>query len=74
MEGFAALPNGDGSTGVYPDYHGAGLKGVVSDWINGGALKGHVVATYGPIQEWNTSQVTNMDSIFSNMGLTREIS
>ena len=61
------LPNGDG------DYSATGnagtLRRVVSDWIAGGASKSTVVAaTYGPIEDWDVSEVTNMDYVFYNFG------
>ena len=57
------LPNGDGvasATGT------AGtLRRAVSDWIAaGGASSSTVVATYGPIEDWDVSEVTNMASVF----------
>ena len=59
VEGFAKLPNGDGedtATGT------AGtLRRAVSDWIGGGG-------TYGPIEDWDVSEVTNMKKVFYNFG------
>ena len=54
------LPNGDGDLSV----NAGGLRGVVSDWIAGGASKSTVVATYGPIEDWDVSEVTNMRYVF----------
>jgi surface protein len=54
------LPNGDGATAV----NAGTLRGAVSDWIAGGTLKSSVVATYGPIEDWDVSEVTNMKSVF----------
>ena len=62
VEGLAKLPNGDGSSS---DTGTAGtLRRAVSDWIAGGAKKSTVVATYGPIEDWDVSEVTNMNYVF----------
>ena len=65
-EGFNKLPNGDGK------HEGNGTAGTirraVSDWIAAeaeGALNSStVVATYGPIEDWDVSDVTNMKYVF----------
>ena len=36
----------------------------VDDWIAEGTLKDSVVATYGPIRNWDMSQVTDMSYLF----------
>ena len=36
----------------------------VDDWIAEGTLKDSVVATYGPIENWDMSQVTDMSYLF----------
>jgi hypothetical protein len=54
------VPNGDDSWSV----PGTGLRKVVSDWTAGGTLKDAVVAKYGEIENWSTSAVTNLASIF----------
>jgi surface protein len=60
------LPNGDES---YSATGTAGtLRRAVSDWIAGGASKSTVVATYGPIEDWDVSEVTNMKYVFYNFG------
>ena len=60
------LPNGDGATSATGT---AGtLRRAVSDWIAGGASKSTVVATYGPIEDWDVSEVTNMKYVFYNFG------
>ena len=61
-EGLAKLPNGDGSSSA----NAGTLRGAVSDWIAGGASKSTVVATYGPIEDWDVSEVTNMKNVFSD--------
>jgi surface protein len=41
------------------------LRKVVFDWIAaGGAPSSTVYTTYGPIEEWDVSDVTNMEYIF----------
>jgi surface protein len=56
--GYDPVPNGDGS------YKNTGLRRVVSDWIAGGTLKDAVVAKYGEIENWSTSEVTNLKYVF----------
>jgi len=58
--GFDPVPNGDGSSSV----PGTGLRKVVSDWTAGGTLKDAVVAKYGEIENWGTSEVTNLAYVF----------
>ena len=56
--GYDSVPNGGGS------YINTGLRRVVSDWIAGGTLKDAVVAKYGKIENWSTSEVTNLAYVF----------
>ena len=67
VDGYDKLPNGDGSssnTGT------AGtLRKVVYNWIAGGTSRSTVVALYGPIEDWDTSEVTNMDNVFYGVKL-----
>ena len=59
------LPNGDGATAV----NAGTLRRAVSDWIAaGGASSSTVVATYGPIEDWDVSAVTNMYGVFYGGG------
>jgi hypothetical protein len=58
--GYDSVPNGDGSSSD----PGTGLRKVVSDWTAGGALKDAVVAKYGEIENWSTSEVTNLAYVF----------
>jgi hypothetical protein len=58
--GYDSVPNGDGSR----SFPGTGLRKVVSDWIAGGTLKDAVVAKYGEIENWSTSEVTNLACVF----------
>jgi hypothetical protein len=59
------VPDGDGCGGPTccgcPD---GGLRKVVSDWIAGGTLKNNVIEKYGTIEEWDTSLVTTLSSVF----------
>ena len=64
------LPNGDGANSTTGN---AGtLRRAVSDWIAaiaaGGASTSTVVVTYGPIEDWDVSEVTNMQYVFYNFG------
>jgi surface protein len=64
-QGFDKLPNGDGIWHLNSGTGNAGtLRRAVSDWIAGGASKSTVVATYGPIEDWDVSEVTNMKNVF----------
>jgi hypothetical protein len=60
--GYDSVPNGDGSTASTGNP--GTLKRVVSDWRAGGALKDAVVAKYGEIENWSTSEVTNLAYVF----------
>ena len=65
VEGFAQLPDGDGAS--HSGTAGT-FKRVVSDWFLGNTSRSTVVATYGPIEEWDISEVTNMQYIFKERG------
>jgi surface protein len=60
---YDKLPNGDGASSATGN---AGtLRRAVSDWIAaGGASSSTVVATYGPIENWDVSEVANMKHVF----------
>ena len=58
------LPDGYG--GPSPTGNAGTLRRAVSDWIAGGTSKSTVVATYGPIEDWDVSEVTNMGYVFYN--------
>ena len=61
-----SLPNGDGSYGGPGNgYCGTGLSKVICDWLAGGTLKQVVVAKYGEIENWYTSEITNLDAVFA---------
>jgi hypothetical protein len=62
--GLSPVPNGDNSKGK----PGNGLRKLVFDYLAGsGTAYNNVVSTYGHIQYWDTSQVTNMRYLFFNM-------
>ena len=56
------VPDGDGS---YASTGNPGtLRSVVSDWIAGGNEKDAVIKQYGSIENWDTSEVTNLAFVF----------
>jgi surface protein len=60
---YDAIPN---ATWVHNDtQRNNGIRKIVDDWIAGGTLKADVVARYGPIEDWDTSLVTDMSYLFS---------
>ena len=77
VDGYANVPNGDGSSSSTGT---AGtLRNIVYKWIQnrivtecekgGGNCRSYntrqqVVNKYGPIEEWDTSDVTNMNHVF----------
>ena len=77
VDGYQKLPNGDGTNAV--DGNAETLRHAVYKWIRNRDVtecerKGEncrtyntrqqVVTKYGPIEEWDTSLVTNMDRVF----------
>jgi len=65
VDGYSKLPNGDGNV-ITP--HG-GLRKAVSDWITAaGASSSDVYTMYGPIEEWDVLDVTNMKYVFYKFG------
>lgn len=62
VDGYAKLPDGDGSSS--PTGNVGTLRRAVSDWIDGGTSRSTVVATYGPIEDWDTSDVSTMNNVF----------
>ena len=68
---YTSLPDGDctvsggGTSGLigYCNDCTTGLRKVVSDWIDD-TTRSSVVAIYGPIEDWDISEVTNMKCIF----------
>ena len=63
--GLSPVPNGNGGETHSNDYS-SDLSNVVSQWIAGGALRNAVIAKYGIISEWDTSQVTKLYAVFAN--------
>jgi len=70
-----AVPNGDASTGILEkgDAPG-GLRKVVLEWQEIGTLKNTVLAIYGNISEWDTSQVKNLKNVFYNTPFNEDLS
>ena len=65
VDGYDKLPDGDGSTSTTAN----SLRGKVSAWIaGGGAPSSAVYIKYGPIEEWDVSDVTNLKKVFYNFG------
>ena len=66
-EAFDKLPNGNGCYGT-KYYHNkctsSSLGGVVDAWIKGGTARATVVAKYGEIEIWDTSDVRSMRYVF----------
>ena len=61
------LPNGDGSGSATGNLNS--LRRAVSDWIAaGGASSSAVYIKYGPIEEWDVSDVSNLNYVFYNFG------
>jgi surface protein len=64
--GLQPVPNGDQSHGN----PGSGLRKLVFDYLAGsGTAYNNVVSTYGHIQNWDTSRVTDMKYLFYKMNL-----
>ena len=60
------MPDGcKGKNGGYPTYDRSCYpKKAVDDWIAGGTLKENVVSTYGTIENWIMSDVTDISYLF----------
>ena len=72
-DAYAKMP--DGCKGMTWDDRSCDSKKAVDDWIAGGTLKDNVVATYGPIEQWDMSEVTDMKCLFYGKGtFTADIS
>ena len=61
VDGYAKLPNGDGTTAVTGSTET--LRHVVYKWLNSNTRQ-QVVNLYGPIEDWDTSDITNMNYVF----------
>ena len=61
------VPNGDGSRpGSNMNTGRPSLRVVVFDWMAGGNKKDAVIKQYGSIENWDTSDVTNLAYVFYN--------
>jgi len=58
VEGFAKLPNGNGQQ----DPQQGTIKKAVANWLDLNE-RSNVVALYGPIEDWDVSDVTNMQNV-----------
>ena len=68
VDGYDKLPDGDGSDSATGNADT--LRRAVSDWIAaGGASSSTVYKTYGPIEDWDTSDVSNMNRVFYGVKL-----
>jgi len=61
-EAFDKLPNGNGQ--ISPSARAGSLGGVVDEWIKGDAARATVVAKYGEIEIWDTSDIISMKYVF----------
>ena len=50
---------------TFTNSRSCGIWKVVDDWIAGGTTRATVETTYGLIQDWDTSEVTSMHSLFN---------
>ena len=57
VRSFEPVPDGTGTGRT------SGLRKIVDDWINLGT-RSSIETTYGPIANWDTSEVTNMKYLF----------
>ena len=60
-EAFDKLPNGNGCASCSRT---GSLGGVVDEWIKGGTARATVVAKYGEIEIWDTSDVLSLEYVF----------
>ena len=65
-EAFDKLPNGNGCYIYGTQCTSSSLGGVVDEWIKGGEARATVVAKYGEIEIWDTSDVLSMKNVFYN--------
>ena len=72
-EAFDKLPNGNGQSWDLSKRAGS-LGGVVDEWIKGGTARATVVAKYGEIEIWDTSDVLRMDYVFYGKTFNEDIS
>ena len=48
------------------------IQSAVNDWIANGTEKDNVIATYGDIKEWDTSEITSIQSLFQSKSTFNE--
>ena len=60
VESFLKLPDGNGKPA---DRTGNTLNRIVDDWLDAGT-RSAIEATYGPMGEWDVSEVTNFKYLF----------
>ena len=66
VECFVKVPNGDGAE-FCPGNTGT-FRYVVCNWYEGGSDRNLMVLTYGPIEDWDVSDVKNMQNVMSYFG------
>ena len=64
MESFLKLPNGNGEWHTSNRIENT-LNRIVDDWLDAGT-RSAIEATYGPMGEWDVSEVTNFRYLFYN--------
>ena len=62
VRSFDPVP--DGTSSFYTGRGTTGLEKVVDDWINP-VTRSSIETTYGPIANWDTSRVTQMNYLFA---------
>lgn len=63
VECVAKLPNGDGAQGAQV----GSFKYTIHEWLNSNT-RSSVVTLYGPIEDWDLSDVTNMQNVMYDLG------
>ena len=68
VDGYDKLPNGDGSSNL----NAGTLRGELDAWNNiaGNQPNSNVYTKYGPIEEWDVSDVSNMNFVFHGYQLS----
>ena len=68
-DAFEKLPNGNGQSS---SNRAGSLGGVVDEWIKGGTARATIVAKYGEIEIWDTSDVLSLNSVFRSKNTFNE--
>ena len=68
-EAFDKLPNGNGQSSDRPT---SSLGGVVDEWIKDGTARETIVAKYGEIEIWDTSDVLSLRHVFNDKSTFNE--